>query len=160
LAQTSTRAVTIEIDESLLDRLTRMLGRIGWWGLANLQFLEPEGGGEPHLIDLNGRYYGSLALAIAAGADLPAIWAECAIGTSPAQRVLARPGVRFHAFETDLVRARSERNGGLLRDLIGTAAYAPGAAHTLWSARDPVPALRWAGSLAQRLARRALPHRA
>jgi len=155
LVQTSTRAVTLEADEALLEQITGMLGRIGWWGLANLQFLEPEGGGAPHLIDLNGRYYGSLALAIAAGADLPAIWAACAIGDPPVHRVTARAGVRFHALESDLVRARQERVGGLVRDVARTVSFAPGAAHTLWSIRDPVPAVRWAGSLAGRLLRRA-----
>ena len=154
LTQTSTRAITLEADEALLDGITRLLRRIGWWGLANLQLLEPEGGGTPRLIDLNGRFYGSIALAIAAGADLPAIWADCAMGTPPARRATARAGVRFHALESDLVRARRQRDPNLLGDVVRTFSFAPGATHTLWSIKDPVPALRWAVRLGSRLASR------
>jgi predicted ATP-grasp superfamily ATP-dependent carboligase len=160
LAQTSTRAVTLEVDETLVDGISRLLRRLGWWGLANLQFLEHERDVTPLLIDLNGRFYGSVALAIAAGADLPAIWADCAMGTPPAERATARAGVRFHALESDLVRARRQHDPGLLRDVARTFSFAPGAAHTLWSIHDPVPALRWGVRLAGRLAGRLVRPRA
>ena len=154
LANTSTRAVTVAVDEALLERIGKLVRELGWWGLANLQFLAPEHGATPRLIDVNGRFYGSIALAVAAGADLPAIWAECATGSPPATRATARPGVRFHALENDLVRARSRREGGLLRDVTRTLLFAPGAVHTLWSIRDPLPAARWSVSLSGRLARK------
>ena len=138
LRRTSARAETVALDRDLAARAATLLGDLGWYGLANLQFLRPDGG-EPKLIDLNGRFYGSIALAIAAGVNLPAIWAELALGWRPAETVLARPGARFQGLLTDLRRARRERRGGLLRDVLDTAAYAPRAAHSCLSVRDPRP---------------------
>lgn len=149
----STRAVTIDPEPELLDDVTSLLRELGWFGLANLQFMQPEGA-RPHLIDFNGRLYGSLALALRAGVELPAIWAACATGASPEGPVTARAGVRFQELEQDLLRARAERHGGLGLDVARCLAFAPGAAHSIWSARDPVPALHWAGVLGGQALRR------
>jgi predicted ATP-grasp superfamily ATP-dependent carboligase len=139
LSRTSVRAETTAVEQPLLDGAVRLLRQLGWTGLANLQYLRPPGGAE-HLIDLNGRFYGSLALAVGAGADLPAVWARLALGLPPGPRQVGRPGVRFHALRTDLVRARVQRRGGLPADVLRTLAYAPGAVHSTWSLRDPRPA--------------------
>jgi len=162
----STRAVTIEPDPSLVDGVQDLVRELGWFGLANLQLFEPEGGA-PHLIDWNGRLYGSLALAIGAGVELPAIWAGIAmgdqgeedqVGGDPAgPRVTARSGVRFQELEQDLHRARVQRVGGLAKDVAGTLAFAPGAVHTIWSWRDPVPAVRWGATLVGNAFRRRDP---
>ncbi len=138
LRRTSARAETVPLDGDLARRVAALLGDLGWYGLANLQFLRPEGR-EPKLIDLNGRFYGSIALAIDAGVNLPAIWADLALGRPPAEPVLARSGARFQGLQTDLRRARTERRGGLLRDVLDTFAYAPRSAHSCLSLRDPRP---------------------
>ncbi len=82
-----------------------------------------------------------MALAIAAGVDFPAMWADLALDR-PVQPVNARIGVRYHSLEPDL-RRRS----------MGSLPYAVGAAHGLWDLSDPRPALEHAGRLARRLAR-------
>ncbi len=153
LARTSSRACTDAVDPELLAGAEALLADLGWTGLANLQYLRPPGG-RPHLIDLNGRFYGSLALAVAAGADLPATWARLALGQPVPDQVLGRPGVRFQALHADVLRARTERRGGLLHDLRETVGYAAGATHATWSRRDPVPALAWAGHVAREGLRR------
>ncbi len=145
----STRAVTIEAPSGLVDEVQALVRRIGWSGLANLQFFEPEGG-RAHLIDWNGRLYGSLALAIGAGVELPAIWAASALGDHVPPRDSARAGVRFQELEQDLHRARVERVHGLVSDVLRTLAFAPGAVHTIWSLRDPMPAVRWGATLLRR----------
>lgn len=139
LARTSVRAETTPLEQPLLDGAVRVLRELGWSGLANLQYLRPPGG-DAHLIDLNGRFYGSLALAIRAGADLPAVWASLAMGADSVPQQVARPGVRFHALLADLKRARVQRRGGLLTDVAGVLAYSPGAVHSTWSTRDAAPA--------------------
>ncbi len=140
-AGVSARAETVPIDEVLAAKVSSLLSDLGWSGLAQLQFVVPERGGAV-LIDFNGRFYGSLALAVAAGVNLPAIWACVATGRAlpPSREALA--GVRYQWEEGDLQRARAERSGGLVRDLAGCIAYFPGAVHGIWSAADPVPALR------------------
>ncbi|MEU4511059.1 ATP-grasp domain-containing protein [Nonomuraea wenchangensis] len=138
-AGASCRAETVRVDPALSDRAARLLAALGWFGLAQLQFVVPEDG-RPRLIDLNGRFYGSMALATAAGANLPAAWAALAVGHDvPPTR--ARPGVRYQWLEGDLRRAAVERRGGLLLDLAGTLRFAAGAVHSTLSLRDPAPAL-------------------
>jgi predicted ATP-grasp superfamily ATP-dependent carboligase len=139
-AGASCRAQTITVDEALTGRAEALLDELDWFGLAELQFLVGADG-VPRLIDLNGRFYGSLSLAVAAGANLPAVWADLAVGRRPPTRVRATPGVRYQWGTGDLRRAARERRGGLLRDLGSTVAYGIGAQHSVFSAADPGPAL-------------------
>lgn len=145
----SSRAITIDPEPDLVDSVVRLARALGWIGVLNVQFMQPPGG-RPRLIDWNGRPYGSIALAIAAGADLPALWADVATGTRRATCSTARSGVRFQELESDLQRARRERVGGLVPDVVRTLSFAVGAAHTVWSSRDPAPALGWVARLAVR----------
>ncbi len=136
----SVRAETVPIDPMLAEKVSALLVDLAWFGIAQVQFQQPPGG-EPVLIDLNGRFYGSMALAIAAGVDLPAMWADLALDR-PVQPAAAKIGVRYHSLEPDL-RRRS----------LGSLPYAVGAAHGLWDRTDPRPALEHAGRLVRRLRR-------
>src|SRR5680860_863382 len=78
-AGVSARARTVAEDPALTGRIMRLLHGLRWTGLAQLQFLTGEDG-EPRLIDFNARFYGSLALAVASGPNIPAIWASTALG--------------------------------------------------------------------------------
>jgi predicted ATP-grasp superfamily ATP-dependent carboligase len=149
----SVRAQTEEVDQRLEERVERLLAELGWFGLAQVQF-QSDGAGDPVLIDLNGRFYGSMALALAAGPNLPAIWAAIATGRRPPVVLLPRTGVRYQWLENDLRRALRERRGGLLRDVLDTFGYARKAVHGLWQLRDPLPALRHGGVLSLRAARK------
>lgn len=136
----SVRAVTVPVDQTLAEKVSALLAHLNWFGIAQVQFQQPPGG-EPVLIDLNGRFYGSMALAIAAGVDFPAMWADLALDR-PVQPVPAKIGVRYHSLEPDL-RRRS----------MGSLSYAIGAAHGLWDPTDPRPALEHVGRLVRRLPR-------
>lgn len=65
----SSLAVGVVSDEELTDRVRALLAETGFWGMAQLQFLEQRDG--PRLIDVNPRIYGSLALALALGGQPP-----------------------------------------------------------------------------------------
>ena len=145
------RGRSVAVDPALERRVAALLGELEWTGLAELQFLASEDG-EPRLIDLNGRFYGSLSLAVASGANLPAIWAALATGLPPPLSE-PRAGVRYQWSEGDVRCALRERRGGLGRDLLGCLAYAGGARHSVLSARDPAPALVYLLELARRGAR-------
>ena len=142
----STRAHTVRPDPELVDQVRRLLERLGWIGMVQLQFLRPPQG-PAHLIDLNGRPYGSLALALAAELPLPALWLDDRAGTeAPAAR---SPEVRFGATGVgyswlggDLRRALTERRGGALRDVVGTLRAWPGAAHPVADPADRGPVRR------------------
>lgn len=147
-AGASCRSMTIEVDAAIAARAQRMFNELGWFGLAELQFIGPASG-EPLLIDLNARFYGSLALALAAGANLPALWGALAVG-DPVRRVRAQPGVRYQWLEGDLRRAAAERRGGLMADLTHTLRFAPRATHSIMDLRDPAPARHHIGQLLRR----------
>ena len=57
----------VEPDPVLLDHATRLLGALGWTGLAMVEFRVGEAG--PVLMEVNGRIWGSLPLAVKSGAD-------------------------------------------------------------------------------------------
>jgi predicted ATP-grasp superfamily ATP-dependent carboligase len=149
----SVRAHTVPVDVRLATHAEALIAELGWFGIAELQFVVPPGG-EPHLIDFNGRFYGSLWLAIAAGVNLPALWATIALGRDPGPLRDALPGVRFHWLQGELERAREDHSRSV-RELASSARYAFRARHGIWSVRDPRPALAVASVLARRAAHRA-----
>ena len=68
----------------------------------------------PYLLDLNPRVYGSMPLAVSAGANLPAIFCDLLQrGDVPPQR--ARPGVAYHWWEGDARHLSSQWRAGELR---------------------------------------------
>ena len=139
-AGTSARARTVSVDRELRDRALRLLDDLGWQGIVQLQFLR-DGTGTPRLIDFNPRFYGSLALAIGAGADFPALWAAAATGRPlPADRQ-ARPGVRYQWWGGDFRRALREPRGSRMRELLGAGGWGLRAVRPIWSPSDPGPAL-------------------
>ena len=150
----SVRAATVAVDPELAKRAAVLLEDVGWFGLVQLQFLATDES-DPWLIDVNGRPYGSLALAHAAGLNPVDSWARLATGRRPVpEEADATVGVRYQWLEGDLRRACSERRGGLLRDVVDCLRYAPAAAHSVSSLTDPWPGVRYAGHLAVRLARK------
>ena len=153
-AGVSSRAQTVAVDPGIESRVLRLLANLGWIGVAELQFLEPPQG-RPQLIDFNGRFYGSLELAVRAGANLPAVWAAAATGRPlPPQRTAAA-GFTYQWLESDLRRAVAERRGGIIGDLTETLrTAAPPTAHSIISLKDPRPLARALGSLGTRGLRR------
>jgi len=132
----SAYAVTVPVDERLAFEAQNLITELGWFGLAQLQFLS-DPAGRRRLIDFNGRFYGSLALALRAGVNLPAIWASLAMGGDPVDVRDAQPGVAYQWLSGDL-RA-SLANGGSMADVLGACRAIPTSAHTLLNLRDPGP---------------------
>ena len=160
-----TRGETMPVDRALADRSVDFLRRLGWFGLSHLEFLVPVDG-EPRLVDFQGRFYGSLALAMRAGVDYPGLWARAILDGWPAEArpeppITARTSVRYIRSQSDLMRAFAERRGGIAAELMGYARYRAGAVGSLWSMRDPAPAGYWmlnvgrvlGGRLVRRLSR-------
>jgi predicted ATP-grasp superfamily ATP-dependent carboligase len=145
----SIRARTEPIDAELAEKVGALLADLHWLGIAQTQF-QVAPGRDPVLIDFNGRFYGSMALVLAAGPNLPAIWGALATGRPVPEVEPARDGVRYHWLESDLRRVVNERRG-----LVGSLGYAIGSRHGLWDAQDPAPAALHVKRLAGRALRRA-----
>jgi len=112
----SSLAVGVVSDEELTNRVRALLAETGFWGMAQLQFLEQPDG--PRLIDVNPRIYGSLALALASGVNLPAAWHAVALGHSIEAAAPYRVGVTYRWLEADAM-------SGLRGDLGRLLARAP-----------------------------------
>lgn len=144
-AGVSARAVTVPVDPRLGSGVADLLDHLGWIGMVQVQLLQPELG-PPRVLDLNGRPYGSLPLAHAAGLPLLTSWLgggadTRAAGARPAG---AREGVRYSRLGSDLQRAMTERRGGLVRDLSSTGRAWRGAAHPVADRSDVRPLMRLA----------------
>jgi predicted ATP-grasp superfamily ATP-dependent carboligase len=128
-------AETVAPDLDLEARLPELLQ--GHEGIFQVQLLDAQ------VIDVNPRVYGSLPLAVAAGANLPGIWCDALNGRVPERIVRGHPGVPYRWLDADLravVGAVVDRD---LSPIQGLRAVLPrrGTAHSILSVRDPRPAL-------------------
>jgi len=80
-------------DAALVERGLCLLRDFGWQGVAMLEFKTDRRTGQPYLMEINGRLWGSLQLAVDAGVDFPALLVACALGERPG-RPSYRAGVR------------------------------------------------------------------
>jgi len=71
------------MDSTLLDRTLRLLRYYQWRGPAMVEYKVDGRTGEPVLMEINGRFWGSLQLAVDAGVDFPRLLLGLASGHSP-----------------------------------------------------------------------------
>jgi predicted ATP-grasp superfamily ATP-dependent carboligase len=148
----SSLAVSVEPDEALVEACRSLLATGGYWGLAQLQFIDAPGG--RRLIDVNTRFYGSLALALAAGVNLPAAWHAVTLAEPAGAPESYRVGVSYRWVEADLMAATRGEPGRLFsrgpRPRTGP----------MWARDDPVASALFSagalgGGITRRLGRRA-----
>ncbi|MCP2501025.1 MAG: ATP-grasp domain-containing protein [Deltaproteobacteria bacterium] len=63
-----------------LDGASRLISNNGWHGVAMIEFKWDDEENRPKLIEVNGRFWGSLNLAIRAGVDFPFLLYQLALG--------------------------------------------------------------------------------
>lgn len=146
-------AVALPRDSELEQGATRLLAQIGWSGLFQMQFLENDAGRV--LIDLNPRVYGSLALGLAAGQNLPGIWVDRLLGktTTPAPY---QAGV---SFRNELLDARALLAGARAREIhrpeLSAAVAHQATVNAFFQASDPMPLLALLSTLTAKVSSRA-----
>ncbi len=90
----SVYAESIDPPAGLAERSRALLEDIGWRGVAMVEYKIDQTSGMPYLMEINGRFWGSLQLAIDAGADFPRILLDRALGRPAASPPRYRTGVR------------------------------------------------------------------
>ncbi|WP_049898949.1 carboxylate--amine ligase [Halococcus agarilyticus] len=111
---TSTLRETVD-DPGLISVTDDLLSGLGWQGVAMAEFRIDSRDGEPKLIEINPRLWGSLALSVGAGVDFPALLYELAT-TGDCETVLDyRSGVQARRLLGDIahVIARKDRKAAL-----------------------------------------------
>ena len=170
----SVYAESVASDSSLVERSLTLLQRFGWRGVAMVEYKVDATTGVPYLMEVNGRFWGSLQLAIDAGVDFPALLVAATRGVM--DRVPEyRSGVRFRWWWGDvnhlllrLIRSATRLSlppdapprARVLRDF--GAAGLPNRASDVFRADDPRPflveTLQWLAERAASGARRAIGH--
>ncbi len=83
---------SIPLDPRLHAPAARLLAAMAWHGPVMVEFRD-DGAGEPCLIEVNGRFWGSLELAVASGVDFPALWVALLRGERVAATTAYETGV-------------------------------------------------------------------
>jgi predicted ATP-grasp superfamily ATP-dependent carboligase len=120
---------SLALDDDLLARTERLLEAFDWNGVAMVEYKLDAKTGTPYVMEINGRLWGSLQLAVDAGVDFPVLLIEAANGL-PAQAPRAyRVGVRSRWFwgDVDHLLARMRRS----RAALSLPADAPGRLRTV-----------------------------
>lgn len=146
----SAYARTVKPNIEIEQRVRRLVELIGWSGTFEVQLLRS--GGRRYLIDFNPHFYGSLALAIASGLNLPTIWLEHLLG-SGCHPGTYRTGVRYRSEERDAGALFSASLDGDWRTVASGLLPRRGTVHAVFSLRDPMPSVNSLRHL------RKLPHR-
>lgn len=135
------------MDEALLERSLALLRRFDWSGVAMVEYKRDRRTGEDVLMEINGRFWGSLQLAIDAGVDFPRLLAALSFG-KPVTPVVDYDFVRTRWLLGDLdhVLARWRGRPGDGSRLGATAgflrAFGPGYRNEVFRWSDPRPFLR------------------
>jgi predicted ATP-grasp superfamily ATP-dependent carboligase len=145
----------IELSPELLARSVALLSEFEWQGVAMVEFKLHERTGVPYLMEINGRLWGSLQLAIDSGVDFPELLVAAALGERRPAVAGYRPGTRTRWEWGDVdhllavLRHSRERLAlpldapGRLRTLANfLATFTGGARSEVLRLRDPWPFVR------------------
>jgi predicted ATP-grasp superfamily ATP-dependent carboligase len=142
---------TIRSPRGLREQVEHLLDLAGWRGIFELELLDL-GRGRLAAIDLNPRLFGWLALAIAAGADLPRIWLESLAGAGP-RAIEPLLGVRYRWEDAELAHFLWQvrrRRIGAAADVVRPHRHV---VHAHFRLEDPAPLAARLLRLAQRRTR-------
>ncbi len=103
---------SIPADPDLVARSRALLEQGAWRGVAMVEYKLDAATGRPYLMEVNGRFWGSLQLAIDAGVDFPALLVDLALGGRPDPVTSYRVGVRSRWWwgDVDQLLARLRRS--------------------------------------------------
>jgi predicted ATP-grasp superfamily ATP-dependent carboligase len=140
---------SIALDSDLAAAGRRLLEALQWQGVAMIECKRDAVSGRHVFMEINGRLWGSLQLAIDAGVDFPRLLVSCALGRSVPPVTHYRAGVRSRWFWGDFDHLYLQlRNGGgpagklrALRDFLRAGFRERNTREEVWRWRDPAPFL-------------------
>jgi predicted ATP-grasp superfamily ATP-dependent carboligase len=147
---------SIALDPRLVSAGEQLLDALDWKGVAMIECKRDPDTGRHVIMEINGRFWGSVQLAIDAGVDFPVLLLRCALGQTPAEGTGNgyRVGVRSRWFwgDVDHLYLRLTRSvaqlqvaddyDSRLRALLRFLTIHPGRDRCeVWRWRDPAPFL-------------------
>jgi len=145
--------VTTDVPQ-LRDYAARLIKELNYHGVAQLEFKHDSRDGQYKLLEINAKFWGTLALSIAAGVNFPHLAALMALGHLPPED--------HYDYEVGLIYrwrfpgevlswARERRQGAKFTSLFSSP---PGKCMTDWRWNDPLPSLHQLLSTVWKLCRR------
>jgi predicted ATP-grasp superfamily ATP-dependent carboligase len=121
---------SIAADPELVARSLALLEALRWQGVAMVEYKRDAASGTPYLMEINGRFWGSLQLAIDSGVDFPGLLVECASGRAPAGPTPYRTGRRLRWLwgDVDHLLMRMRRSA----EILDLPPDAPGRGRVAW----------------------------
>jgi predicted ATP-grasp superfamily ATP-dependent carboligase len=149
---------SIAADPRLVERSHELLDRFRWRGVAMVEYKIDQRTGMPFLMEINGRFWGSLQLAIDAGVDFPALFVARMNGQKVYGPAEYRLGIRsrWEWGDVDYFLSRLRHSNpdlslppgapGRLRALVSSLVpWKPGDRLEVFRLDDPRPFLRETG---------------
>jgi predicted ATP-grasp superfamily ATP-dependent carboligase len=93
---------SIPIDQEIIDKSFKLLQAFGWQGPAMVEYKVDNRDGQLKLMEVNGRFWGSLQLALDAGMNFPLLYYRLAMGENAPSEFEYQPGVRSRWLLGDL----------------------------------------------------------
>jgi predicted ATP-grasp superfamily ATP-dependent carboligase len=160
---------SVPADPALVIPSRRLLDAFDWQGVAMVEFKVEEASGKAYLMEVNGRFWGSLQLAVDAGVDFPALLVAAALDRHPEPVTTYRAGVRSRWWwgDVDQLLARMRHpasqlalppgSPGRLRALAEfLVLWRPGDRSEVFRVTDPGPFVRESADWGRQVARRML----
>lgn len=142
---------SIHLEPRLREPAEKLLSELKWHGPAMVEFKD-DGINQPCLMEINGRFWGSLQLAIDAGVDFPRLWVSVLRGESPPQVIGYAEGLTLRWLWGDIKRFIFILRGApagypsafppiqqAIKELLGP--QPKGTRLEMWRASDPWPAI-------------------
>lgn len=151
----STYREGVAVPDDLREYGARLLEAVGWSGVAMVEFKRCAHTGRAYLMEVNGRLWGSLQLAVSSGANFPDLMVRLALGQPLPARIPVKTGLRCRWWWGDvdhlLVRLRHSAEQldltpdapsrlRVLRDFVSFDPWRD--EMETWDVRDPRPFLR------------------
>jgi protein-tyrosine-phosphatase/predicted ATP-grasp superfamily ATP-dependent carboligase len=148
----SVTSIAEPLDPELAEQAVALLRKLDWEGVAMVEFKCDRAERRSVLMEVNGRYWGSLPLAIGAGIDFPFYEWQLAHGQQPVIPATYSTGLRFRWLGGDIRRmgslfSEASAEGFPLPSKLDESIrfakdFARPACPAIWSWSDPIPALR------------------
>lgn len=74
---------SVPLDLEMVKSAGKLLSAVGWKGVAMVEFKRDVKDGKAKLMEINGRFWGSLQLAVSSGVDFPGLYLEYCLDNKP-----------------------------------------------------------------------------
>jgi predicted ATP-grasp superfamily ATP-dependent carboligase len=143
-------ALAEQLDPDLVEQAVALLRAIEWEGVAMVEFRYQRAERRAALMEVNGRYWGTLSLPIQAGIDFPLYEWQLAHGETPVVPSSYAVGTRWRWTAGyvrrwhDLAKSSARkalRRPSVLRELLPSVTDLIGTRDAMFTATDPLPAI-------------------